>query len=99
MLAFPEIDQHKAVKEDDWISSLASVPGLEGIIGVAASLYNGGIAFYDIGLESVVKIEADEHPLKGLGLLPSANENHYFCVSGGLGETLRIHLINFAKGS
>lgn len=44
------------MKEDDWISSLASVAGPEGIIGVAAALYNGGIAFYDIGLESVVKI-------------------------------------------
>lgn len=34
-----------------------------------------------------------------MGLLPSSHENHYFCVSGGLGETLKIHLVNFSKGA
>ena len=95
VLSFPNIDQHSKSPEQDWISSIALIPGPDSIVGLAAALYNGEISVYDLSLKQLGKIKVDSDPLKSVVVMPGSIENTYFCVSGGMGEVLAVHTIEF----
>ena len=52
---------------------------------------------YTPSLVKLGRFSSDEDPLKSLAFTPSEVENHYYCLSGGLGETLQVHLVSFGQ--
>ena len=72
ILSFPNISDHNQSQEDDWISSIALLPGTDTIFGLAAALYNGEISIYDLSLTHCGKIKVEEDPLKSVAVVPSA---------------------------
>ena len=85
IISFPNLTAHDKQKEEDWVSSIAVLPGPDANVALAAALYNGDISFYDLALKQLGKVKVDADPLKSVGVLPGSKEGSYFCLSGGMG--------------
>jgi hypothetical protein len=72
VLSFPNINNHQKSQEDDWVSSISLIPGLEQNIGLVAALYNGDISVYNLALKPFGKIIGDSEPLKSVAVVPSS---------------------------
>lgn len=59
VVSFPNLNAHKQKKEEDWVASIAVLPGPDTNIALAAALYNGSIAFYDLSLKQLGKVKVD----------------------------------------
>jgi WD40 repeat protein len=97
IISFPNLTAHNKQKEEDWVSSIAVLPGPDANVALAAALYNGDISFYDLALKQLGKIKVDADPLKSVGVLPGSKEGSYFCLSGGMGELLKVHMVELGE--
>lgn len=72
IISFPNFTAHNKQKEDDWVSSLAVLPGPDANVAIVSALYNGSLSFYDMRLKQLGKAKADEDPLKSVAVLPAS---------------------------
>jgi WD40 repeat protein len=62
-------------------------------------MYDGTVAVFSPQLKKLGSFVADEEPLKSCQFVPSEKENNYYCLTGGYGELLQVHLVSLvAKG-
>lgn len=52
------------------------------------------MALFSPSLKKLASFVSDQDPLKSVVFVPSEVEDTYFCLSGGLGEVLQVHLVN-----
>ena len=88
------MDDHRKAQEKDWISCVATIPGPDGSSGIVSSLYNGSVVIYSTDLEKLSTIQVDDDALKSVQMIPSSEEYSYYLFCGGLGQNLKVHLVN-----
>ena len=84
-------------QEDDWISVITPMSRMETESYYAVGLYNGEVSIYDYQDKLIAKQKISEDPIKAIKIIPSAEENQYYLISGGIDETGRIHKLMPSK--
>ena len=85
------------MKDDEWVAGLTAVEGADGPNFIAVALYSGKISLYDSSLGSLLSFSTGEDPLKAIKVLAGKQDNSYYCISGGMGEELKLHLLTGDK--
>ena len=75
--------------EEDWVSSVCAVMGVEHNIGVLTAMFDGTVSFHTG--KHTKKLSKDhskihKDPVKAIKNLPSSNPGVYYTITGGLAE-------------
>ena len=86
------MEEMKESPEEDWVSTICAVMGVEGNLGVMSGMFDGMVSFHQRPTKKLSKLHFRPHqdPIKAIKCMPSQQENVYYAITGSLAEDLKV---------